>query len=355
LTVGGDDNHTLSIWDWRRRPDKPLLEYSTSKAEICNIECCPREMPGTLLRFATVGEKHLKLHKITVDSRGDLSFQARIPSGFSKTNIAQKCYTDACYLDNGTIAIATVSGHIYIYDGESYDLLKFYKAHAGPVGALTALDKGFASGGSDGFLRAWTNSGKPMQEEIELDMRGSKKVVVRSLDALNGRLIVGTKNCEIFETSFDDGLTKMVMCGNSDDVWALATHPTKPVMAVGGDDMVVRLWDFKAKKVLLKVRCKAAVKECCFDREGKRLALGLADGGVCMLDIASAKMIFEDKVCAEQVSAMMFHPNGKQLAVVCYPPLLLPLSFPQAFPFLPSPAKYLHWPTHRVRGTRACT
>jgi WD40 repeat protein len=220
-------------------------------------------MPGTLLRFVTVGEKHLKVHKITVDSRGDLAFEARIPVGYAKTNIVQKCYTDACYLENGNLAVATVSGHIYLYDGESQDFLKYFKAHEGPVGALTALDKGFASGGSDGCLRSWDINGKQVHAEIRLDPKSSKKAVVRSLDSLNGRLIVGTKNCEIFETSFDDGLTKMVMCGHTDEVWGLATHPTKPVMAVAGDDMVVRVWDFKAKKVLLKVRCKAAVKVCC--------------------------------------------------------------------------------------------
>lgn len=65
---------------------------------------------------------------------------------------------------------------------------------------------------------------------------------VRSLCLQGDKLLVGTHFCEIFEISLRDrDNPKCLLNGHSEgELWALATHPKKPLFATGGDDQTLR-------------------------------------------------------------------------------------------------------------------
>jgi WD40 repeat protein len=72
----------------------------------------------------------------------------------------------------------------------------------------------------------------------------NKTPAVQSLDVCvtkEGKICacVGTRKGQIWEADLMDGKFSREAHGNSAEVWALATHPKKPLIAVGGDDGTV--------------------------------------------------------------------------------------------------------------------
>jgi hypothetical protein len=56
LSVAGDSDHMLALWDWEGNQHEPLVEYPGGKEEIFGV----RFAPHTNAEFVSYGVKHLR-------------------------------------------------------------------------------------------------------------------------------------------------------------------------------------------------------------------------------------------------------------------------------------------------------
>jgi len=98
-------------------------------------------------------------------------------------------------------------------------------------------------------------------------------------------------------------------------VSALAWSPDGKLLASGGDDGAVRLWDSATGKELRVLRGPAhAVTALAFSPDGKRLVAGHWDGTLRAWDPAEGKPLSARRAHEEAVVALAWSPDGKELA-----------------------------------------
>jgi hypothetical protein len=73
-----------------------------------------------------------------------------------------------------------------------------------------------------------------------------------------------------------DGILMRGHC--NDELWGLATHPTRPLYCSVGDDRSLRFWDIGERAMVQAVSLGAMARTCCYSPNGLLLAVGF--GGV---------------------------------------------------------------------------
>jgi hypothetical protein len=114
----------------------------------------------------------------------------------------------------------------------------------------------------------------------------------RSIDTDGRRVLLGTYSCTIFEMKQVPGPDfEALIYGHSDDVNALAFHPSDHGLYVtGSDNGVVYEWDTATRE--LKRHCsvqprdgpRRMVRSAAFSPDGRHLALGCSDGSWLVLN-----------------------------------------------------------------------
>lgn len=66
--------------------------------------------------------------------------------------------------------------------------------------------------------------------------------------ALQGKILVGTKDGEIIEVGEKNAASNTMINGHTQGgIWGLATHPFKDVFISASDDGTIRIWDLADK------------------------------------------------------------------------------------------------------------
>merc|ERR1712100_344634 len=116
-------------------------------------------------------------------------------------------------------------------------------AHQGAVFAVCTCPDGFISGGKDGKVRIWT--GLDPLKIFDFSTTNATSVApmrIRSLDWLDGKVLVGTMSSEIFELDEKTTIHRLLCQGHSTgEICAVAAHPKHNTVASGGSDRTVRL------------------------------------------------------------------------------------------------------------------
>ena len=261
-------------------------------------------------------------------------------------------------------------------------------AHEGPVYALVTTPSGdtLVSGGKDGVVKLWSFDAegtrlKPMPlQSFSLNgllfagatvdgTAGAPQRAVSSLDvsADSARLLIGTKDSEIFELALSTGLPMqygrgqegevvkdgMLVDGHcKDELWGLAMHPKEPdLFATCGDDNTVRVWSISGRKMIASINVKHMARALAFSPDGRLLVAGLGgrvgrqrvgkknklDGAVVVLEVnanvkcagsagyspvdggklagVTLKKRQTIKDARDWISEVKFSPNGQNFAV----------------------------------------
>lgn len=146
---------------------------------------------------------------------------------------------------------------------------------------------------------------------------------VRSVCLREGKILVGTLGCEIFEIDLaqcDGSETTLsaeclVQGHCKGELWGLDVHPRNQEFVTAGDDGSIRLWDAPNRKLLSITSMNSKTRALAFSPDGNHIAAGLYSGAVQILSGDLKTKITALECSKKWIEVMRYSPNGKLLAV----------------------------------------
>ncbi len=114
---------------------------------------------------------------------------------------------------------------------------------------------------------------------------------------------------------FGTRIPRSVLSGNHVEAWAVAFGPEKQLLASGGDDGNVRLWNTKSGNQSLVLPHGSLVAAIAFSPDGKTLATGCDDNKVRFWDPASGELLGDFSSLSAPARFLAFSPDGRFLAI----------------------------------------
>ena len=343
VAVSNEDSHTISAWDWRKQE---LLGIEDGDFDIHNRILSVAVDPfGTADKqmFLTCGVNHVKFWTLekNTDRRGYLlkSLRGQIQSG----NImlcAQGCR------ENNYVT-GTSKGELYLWKEEK--VLSIVEGHDGPVFALSGTLEKLCSASNDAFIKIWDHVLRPLHTIqlrdhldntfLDMTLRGANPSVC-SLDwsGKHDRILVGTTAGELFDVSYRKGSIESVQFHahghGTGKILALCSHPKELLVACGGEDKSIRLWELgEVPSLFCILTCRSIITALEFSPgDGSMLAFAHDDGSIRILDTKNiVNLKVKTPVPCDQlllsvqppkkrrvpVEVLRFSPNTQYLAAGC--------------------------------------
>ena len=303
--VDESNEHSLSLWDWQKSDrGHKITETKTSCDPVLAAEFHPMD------RFCliTIGKGHIHFWDI---EGGSLSKKLGI---FEKQD-KPKYMLCMAYNDLGELLTGDSNGNIMFWQRTlNRPIRTIYNAHEGGVFTICILKDGtvMTGGGKDRRIVEWDANLNRTGREAKLpDQFGA----VRTLTTGKGSmLIVGTtKNCILQGTLALN--FSLVVQGHTDELWALAIHPTQNQFITAGYDRIIHLWDTLSHSVVWSKDLGESVQSSIFSPDGSVLIFTTNSSRWIVIDATTRRLVSMHSDGNERIDCVKFSPDGRFLAL----------------------------------------
>jgi WD40 repeat protein len=354
-SVGCDDTHSIAMYEWARAGVRETAEgvddvedggralrWSAQNTTLAVFALCWRD-DSTIV---TAGRDHLTFWDVT-SGKKLRGFFGRAPGIRIQTVLSLAAFAGPNIRGDGTgalVAAGTMSGHVYIWRGRC--CVRAVLAHDGPILDLCGKSGGLVTASRDGRVRVW-DAALAAATTVDVSTLGPYDSAVSSVDwdVGRGRLLVGTRGCEVFELSAvdgrnlhdDSGVPGPVVQGHCrHEVWGLAAHPSREEYCTVGDDGTLRVWDATTHRLVRLARLGCPGRAVAYSPDGEFLAVGLGapaktsirrkargrlpdkDGGFIVVRSSDLALVHSARDAREYVTCLRFSPDGRTLALASH-------------------------------------
>ncbi|XP_047479702.1 echinoderm microtubule-associated protein-like 2 isoform X7 [Penaeus chinensis] len=306
LLVAVDEapDHNMSVWDWSRgERGYKLLETKCAADQVLAVDFSPVDR-NTII---TCGKNHISFWNY---ESGMLAKRM----GIFENRERPKYVTSISFTDTGNVISGDSNGNLLIWQRGGNTVCKMVRgAHEGPVfSILVQKDGAIITGGKDGRIIEWDRDLERTGNVIEVpEQYGAPRVVTSGRGT---QLVVGTtRNCVLGGT-FTFPL-RPVMQGHTEELWALAPHPSQQQFLTAGYDRTCYLWDTMAHTIVWSKDIGEHAQSAAFSNNGEIVIIGTTSGRWFVMDSETREMYSQHQDGNEPIQVLRFSPSGQYLAV----------------------------------------
>ncbi|XP_034361166.1 echinoderm microtubule-associated protein-like 2 isoform X1 [Arvicanthis niloticus] len=299
--VDESNDHVLSVWDWAK--ESKVVDSKCSNEAVLVATFHPTD-PSLLI---TCGKSHIYFWSL---EGGSLSKR----QGLFEKHEKPKYVLCVAFLEGGDVVTGDSGGNLYVWGkGGNRITQEVQGAHDGGVFALCALRDGtlVSGGGRDRRVVLWGSDYSKVQEvEVPEDFGPVRTVA----EGRGDTLYVGTTRNSILLGSVHTGFSLLVQ-GHVEELWGLATHPSRAQFVTCGQDKLVHLWSSETHQPVWSRSIEDPARSAGFHPSGSVLAVGTVTGRWLLLDTDTRDLVAIHTDGNEQISVVSFSPDGAYLAV----------------------------------------
>uniref|UniRef100_A0A8C6GHA7 Echinoderm microtubule associated protein like 2 n=1 Tax=Mus spicilegus TaxID=10103 RepID=A0A8C6GHA7_MUSSI len=299
--VDESNDHVLSVWDWAK--ESKVVDSKCSNEAVLVATFHPTD-PSLLI---TCGKSHIYFWSL---EGGSLSKR----QGLFEKHEKPKYVLCVTFLEGGDVVTGDSGGNLYVWGkGGNRITQEVQGAHDGGVFALCALRDGtlVSGGGRDRRVVLWGSDYSKVQEvEVPEDFGPVRTVA----EGRGDTLYVGTTRNSILLGSVHTGFSLLVQ-GHVEELWGLATHPSRAQFVTCGQDKLVHLWSSETHQPVWSRSIEDPARSAGFHPSGSVLAVGTVTGRWLLLDTETHDLVAIHTDGNEQISVVSFSPDGAYLAV----------------------------------------
>lgn len=303
--VDDSNEHTISLWDWQRgEKGVKITETKSASDAVLAVEFHPMDR-HTLV---TLGKGHIHFWDM---EGGTLAKKLGI---FEKSN-KPKYVLCMTFTELGELLTGDSNGNIMVWQRGSNKVCRtVVGAHDGPLFSICAMKDGtiVTGGAKDRKVVQWDSSLTRTGQEAKLpDMAGGIRTLAQGKGSM---LLIGTTRNSILQGTFSLNFSTVVQ-GHTEEIWALAVHPTQNQFVTGGYDCQVHLWDTLSHSVVWSRDLGEQAQAACFSPDGSVLVLTTRTGRWSVIDSSTRQLYSMHSDGTEPIDAVAFSPNGQLLAL----------------------------------------
>ncbi|XP_075233880.1 echinoderm microtubule-associated protein-like 2 isoform X2 [Lycorma delicatula] len=300
------NDHNISIWDWQKG-DKghKITETKCSVDTVVAAEFHPLDKNC----IVTCGKGHISFW--TLDNGGTLYKRM----GIFENRDKPKYVTCLAFTQTGDVLSGDSNGNIIVWGRGTNTIARFVRGvHEGSVFSICVLKEGsiVTGGGKDGRLIQFDSELQPTGFEAQIaDHVGGVRTIS---EGRGSQLLVGsTKNC-ILIGSLPLGFSPAVL-GHTDELWALAAHPSLSQFLTAGFDRIVQLWDCMAHSVVWSKDIAEQAQSAAFSPDGSVIIVGCVSGRWLVMDSETREVYSAHTDGNEPIQVVRYSPDGRLLAL----------------------------------------
>ncbi|XP_028434267.1 cilia- and flagella-associated protein 251 [Perca flavescens] len=340
VTLGAEEVQCVCIWDWTNDTDKPLWftelnpEHDFQNYIIFN--------PNDSTQLLSSSQSQVLFYS---RAQGSLEYSAlkikkSPPDSFQTVNIADGSLSKSVFhWRKPEILTATSAGSLVVWDvmedlaaNQSLprDRIKLINLQNDPITTLTVTDSCIVTGDTLGHIKFYDEKFMLLTwySEFNLDAIVSisfskectegylEDCTLQAKPLIIRNFVVSTVRSTVVHVNTQNGVPQILLHEDCEPIHAVACHPKQPVVAMGSQRGVLKMWDYSNKVMICSRAFETHIQCVTFDPQGLYLAVGFGSGAVHILNPNTLKSDPEEcfRYTKDSIHHITFSTDSEYLA-----------------------------------------